>query len=406
MTKFTRRFRKQHLLTILLLCSSIVASLLLSETVLRFALPNSYYIWPPHLKRVFKPLQDAMPGISGQSRFVINSLGIRGDELANSDTYRILAIGGSTTECLYLDESETWPYLLQNTLNETALNHHVWVGNAGMSGRTTIHHLTAMQHLPLSEMRIDAIILLIGINDFTKRLAANESYDPNALLKPEEREKIFNSTFTAEININILYAEDPFFKRTATWQMLRKVKKMVLENNPRDNVQNVQDEAGKIYVTWREHRRQAAEIRNTLPDLSSGLEEYARNIHKMIDIAQAKSLRLIFMTQPSMWKPNLPKELDALIWAGGIGDYQRERGKVYYSAEALESGMERYNDTLLKICQSRQLECIDLSSILDKDTTVFYDDMHFNESGAQKVSNALSNHILGRGSFRASNLAK
>ena len=107
-----------------------------------------------------------------------------------------------------------------------------------------------------------------------------------------------------------------------------------------------------------------------------------------------------------MWKPNLPKELDALIWAGGIGDYQRERGKVYYSAEALKSGMERYNDTLLKICQSRQLECIDLSSILDKDTTVFYDDMHFNESGAQKVSNALSNHILGRGSFRASNLAK
>ena len=161
MNKLAGRFRKQHLFTILLLCSSTVVTLLLAETVLRFALPNSYYVWPPHLKNVFKPYQDVMPGISGESRFEINSLGIRGDEPTPSHTYRILTIGGSTTECLYLDQFETWPYLLQKTLDENTPNHNVWVGNAGKSGQTTRHHLTAMRYLPLREMRIDAIILLI-----------------------------------------------------------------------------------------------------------------------------------------------------------------------------------------------------------------------------------------------------
>lgn len=406
MDKFTLRFRKQHFFIILLFCSSIVAGLLLAETVLRFALtnsyyiPNSYYIWTPHLKRVFNPDRDIMLGISGQSRFATNSLGMRGDELTPAHSYRILAIGGSTTICLYLDQSETWPHLLQKTLNENTPNHNVWVGNAGMMGKTTRHHLTAMQYLPLEEMRIDAIILLVGVNDFSKRLAQHESYDPSFLAKPEAREKLLGETFTGGRHLS---SDDPLFKKTAIWQLFRKVKRMVLQKNAQGNIQ---DEAGKNYVTWRKHRQQAAEIRNELPDLSSAVEEYSRNVNEMIDIAQEKSVRLIFMTQPTMWKLGLSEELDALLWFGGIGDFQKESGKVYYSSEALEKGMKKYNDTLLKICRERQVECIDLSSILEKDTTVFYDDVHFNESGARKVSSALSNYILSQGPFRGPNVAK
>jgi hypothetical protein len=147
-------------------------------------------------------------------------------------------------------------------------------------------------------------------------------------------------------------------------------------------------------VTWRRHRQQAAEIKNELPDLSSAIKEYDRNINKLIDIAQEKSIRLIFLTQPTMWKPDLPPELNALLWLGGIGNFQKESGNTYYSSEALERGMKKYNDTLLRICQERQVECIDLEPVLEKDTTVFYDDVHFNESGARKVSGILSKYIL------------
>ena len=60
----------------------------------------------------------------------------------------------------------------------------------------------------------------------------------------------------------------------------------------------------------------------------------------------------------------------------------------------MSKGIESYNDTLLEICSDRQVECINLASRLEKDTTVFYDDCHFNESGARKVSEVLSNSLL------------
>jgi lysophospholipase L1-like esterase len=394
MDKLKLGFRKQHLLTILLICSSLVFGLFLCEAVarFRFTLPTSYFIWEPHFKMVFNPTQDVMPGVSGLSFFSTNSHGIRGDELMPSHTYRILAIGGSTTECLFLDQFETWPYLLQKTMNEKTSKKKVWVGNAGMSGKTTRHHLTAMQYLPMKEMKIDTIILLIGTNDFSIRLSRHESYDPHFLSKPEATEQQKNETFAG----GHPHHDVPFFKKTAIWQMLRKVERM---GSRKKTKVHVQDKAGKNYVTWRKHRQQAAKIINELPDLSSALEEYARNINKMIDIAQENSIRLIFITQPTMWKRDLPEELEALLWFGGIGDFQKESAKSYYSSEALATGIAKYNDSLLSICHERQVDCVDLASIIEKDTTIFYDDVHFNENGARKVSRILSNYILSQDPF-------
>ncbi len=386
MKTYKTRFRRPHLFNVLLLCLSIVITLLISETVLRFAFPPGYYIYPPHLKHIFIPYQNVMPGISGESVFITNSLGLRADELNPAHTYRILAIGGSTTICNFLDQSETWPFLLEKTLNENTLNNNVWVGNAGKDGMTTRSHLVAMKYLPLKEMKIDAVILLIGINDLHIRLSRDKRYNPNWLSKSTAEKILLNNTFS-----NAIHPNWPFFKKTALWLLFERAEKALFEKVVKEKVQ---DKAGKIYLTWREHRRNAIEIRNELPDLSSALEEYAANINKMIDMAEEQSIRLIFVTQPTLWRSDLPKNLAALLWLGGIGDFQKESGKPYYSVEALLEGMEAYNNVLRQICHQREVECIDLSSMLEKDTSVFYDDVHFNESGARKVSSILSKYIM------------
>jgi lysophospholipase L1-like esterase len=384
MRLFKPQISKRSWQKILLFCFSVVFALLLGEFALQFALDSihnkGYYFMPPRHKAVFKPQPSIMPGISGDSNFYTNSNGVRGGEFTPQDTYRIMAIGGSTTECLYLDQPETWTNLLQETLNRNIRNQKVWVGNAGLSGTTTRHHLVAMQYLPLREMKINAVILLIGINDLSVRLSHDKDYDPNFLEKPEIKRELLYRTFSGTYH---LYPEDPFYKRTALWQMLRQAKQMM-------SMEHVEDEGGRIYITWREHRRGASEIRDAAPDLSSALAEYARNINMIIDLAQEKSVRLILMTQPTMWRGGLPQDLDALLWLGGVGDFQKESGKPYYSVTALEKAMKAYNDTLLRVCRERRLECLDLASLLEKDTTVFYDDAHFNESGARKVAAALS----------------
>lgn len=384
----------------MLFCFSTAVALLLCEAVLQFALRSihnkGYYLWPPNLKAVFKPSPDVMPGISGDSEFRTNSHGIRGDELSSQHTYRILAIGGSTTMCGYLDQSETWTNLLQEILNRNTGNQQVWAGNGGLSGATTNHHLTALQYLPLRELKIDTVVLLIGINDLSKRLSHDKDYDPHSPEKPGAKNELLAETFRGTFDI---YSEDPIHKRTAIWQMLRRAKRLMSEAH-------IEDERGKIYITWREHRQRASEIRDELPDLSSALEEYARNINKIIDTTQEKPVRPIFMTQPTMWKPGLPQNLDALLWLGGIGDFQKESGKPYYSVAALEKGMKAYNDTLLRVCRERHVECLDLASVLEKDTTVFYDDVHFNEGGSRKVADTLSRYMLERDPFREAQVAK
>ena len=375
---------------LLLLCSS-VAGLLLGEAVLERVFPNEYYTWPPHLRRVFRTDPRYVPGVSGPSRFETNSLGLRADELAPNRSYRILAIGGSTTECEYNDQGKTWPYLLQETINQAQHAKRVWVGNAGMNGKATRHHLVAMQYLPMQKMKIDAVILLIGVNDFQEYLD-----NPDFLSKPAPKEQLLEETFKG--GMRHPQPGERFYRRTGTWRAWRGAKQKWFE---RGEEKKLSDDNGKILETWREHRRHATEIRSNLPDLAPGLEDYARNINRIIDTAQQRSLRVIFVTQPTMWRPDLSKELTSLLWFGGIGDFQADSGKPYYSVEALAEGMHEYNDELLTVCRERNVECIDLSSMA-KDTTVFYDDVHFNDSGARAVARVLASYILDLPPFAAS----
>src|SRR6185503_10261687 len=85
------------------------------------------------------PDPEILHGIHGPSRFRVSSLGFRGDEDPGEGALALLALGGSTTECLYLDQAEAWPALLEDELAR-ALGRKVWVANAGRSGRTTRDH--------------------------------------------------------------------------------------------------------------------------------------------------------------------------------------------------------------------------------------------------------------------------
>ena len=141
---------------------------------------------------------------------------LHGQEKPDSGTFKV----GETVDIGYVDQS-------RDALDP---NHNVWVGNAGISGLTTRHHLM-MQYLPLREMKIDTIFLLIGINDFTKRLSKNELYDPNFLAKPGAKENLVAETFTGRLQS---YPSDTFLKRKAIWQLLRGVKGMLLQKYLQD----------------------------------------------------------------------------------------------------------------------------------------------------------------------------
>lgn len=367
---------------------STFAALAVGELVLRALLPKAdeYYVRPPHMRRVFRPVPAVMPGVSGESKFMTNSMGLRGDELTRESGYRVLTVGGSTTECLYLDQDEAWPQLLQSRLDGARQGRKVWVGNAGRSGLNSRDHVIQLKHLLNQYGDIDAVVLLVGVNDLASRLRQDEAYDPGFMSRAEAEPVLLRRSFAVVPDASL-----PFYKKTALWRLLRGAKDAA--RPPRYAEGEVQDEAGKLYATWRERRRDAPTVRRTLPDLTTALEEYARNLGTIIDLARGKSVRLILVTQPTLWRRDMPAELSGLLWMGGVGDFQREAGKDYYSTEALEEGMALYNDTLLKTCRERGAECFDLAAVVPKDTSAFYDDCHFNEGGARLVAEAVAGYM-------------
>ena len=119
---------------------SLIMALLIAEMGLRLYLPSprKYYPRPPNIQRVYDASPPGvLPGVEGPARYWTNSQGIRGDELSPEDNYRILTLGGSSTECLVLDQTEAWPQLLQDRLNDTG-QYQAWVGNAGQAGRPLV----------------------------------------------------------------------------------------------------------------------------------------------------------------------------------------------------------------------------------------------------------------------------
>lgn len=107
----------------------------------------------------------------------------------------------------------------------------------------------------------------------------------------------------------------------------------------------------------------------------------------------------MFITQPTLYDKELDDNHKKLIWAGGIGDFQNGKGNAYYSVKALAEAMQQFNDVLLKICKTENVPWLDAHRLLPKDTTVFYDDCHFNESGSQKLAELLYQKIVMSGLF-------
>jgi lysophospholipase L1-like esterase len=381
----------------------IVAEVVLLLFVSDDSVQDKYYVWPPDLQKVFRPIPEVMPGISGESRFIINESGIRGDSFSKEDGYRILTLGGSTTECLYLDQSEAWPALLQRSLNKRLGRSDIWVGNIGKSGHNTNQHRLQLEKLLEQYPRIDLVVLLIGMNDMSRRLIEDADYRPINWEQPEQRHAQLDKAFSVYPDLE---PGRPFYTRTAIWRTYRKAKRAFLKSGFWRNRKLVQDEAGSVLIEWRENRRNAAKVRETMPDLSLALEEYRHNINKLIDSVQEKGVRIIFMSQPSMWRRDLPESLGNLLWSGGVGDFQQDSGE-YYSLGVLADAIDIYNKSLLQACTQRAIECIDLASNLPKDTTVFYDDVHLNENGARKAANILADYLIESGMPRpASTIAK
>lgn len=382
----------------LLFVSMTVVMVILAELVLRAVLPGSsrYLVHLAHTRRIFNPLPEFVPGVKDSAYFVTNAFGIRGPEFgADSAEYRVLALGGSTTECAVLDEPETWPAIMDAAMARARDGREVWIGNVGRSGLTSRDHVVEFRYLLPQLPRIDLIVVLAGINDLTSTLKQGFNYQPPLpITDPSAERQQVGRTFAVtpgpfhRPGTEFLLSQDaPWYKATALWQLAKRVRIRMTSNSL------VQDPEGRNYELWRSHRRNPARLLDTLPDLGPALEEYTRNLNEIADLADSLGIRLVMLTQPTLWSEGMSDSARALLWMGGTGDFQARPGEDYFTPPRLRHALDRYNGAVLDVCARRHLGCLDLAAKVPADTRYFYDDVHFTEDGSRLVGQVVSAYL-------------
>jgi len=328
------------------------------------------YVWPPNLVYVFHPDSNIFNGINGESYFTINSMGYRGEEIKNhNNEYRILIIGGSTSECLYLDDSETWPHLLEEKLDKTIDGKKVITMNIGKSGHGLRNNLLALKYIP-DYYEPDLIIILAGANDVLYKLSRKDSWQP---FNEEEYDKTESYTFSISPKYN--------WKSTIIYRIY-----MVMHS--KDKNIKPQDGIGETLIENRLKRQNSEDWITEIPNLDLALKDYQKIIERVIELSKEQDSEIILMTQPYLYKENMSQEENESLWM------TYDFGDVYYSMDVMINVTEEFNRKLLEICESENnLYCINLGEEVPRTLDYMYDDMHFNENGARFVSEEISSFM-------------
>src|SRR5205085_2790049 len=233
-------------------------------------------ILPANQSKVF--INNWIDNLDKKIYYTRNSLGFRGPELHDSiaKLKSIITIGGSTTECKFLSDSCTWPFLLYQSLKSE--NSLVWLNNAGIDGHSTFGHLLMLNEYVL-KLKPNFVLFLTGINDeeidepdefdfMTEKKITTNSF--KGFLK-----SLMNHTELGRTAFNFYHVQIAYRKGLVHRQI--KVADLVERNVP-DSVA---------------HQREAIQ----LPYLAA----YKQRMKSMLEKCLHAGIRPILITQPSLF---------------------------------------------------------------------------------------------------------
>jgi len=351
---------------IALLVVGLLIGWVIAEVGLRqvFRLPQ-FHRRSPDLVLTYSPDPFEMYRVSGEdTRATYNSLGIRGSDPPNDPSVtRVLAIGGSTTECLYLDDTETWPALVEQRLNRDAENS--WVGNAGHGDLAIGHHLRFVETegLPASN---DCWLLMVGANDLMRYLLhLDDGHATPPLWYQSNTLSVLQTFWNVRLGNGILW--------DATGEKLLGVHRRGFPIPP-----------------WPEGE----------PDWEPALETFRQRVEQIAARAKELGVQVVFITQPVLWDDYLSPDAEKRLCIARVEPYPRDW--EYLTAANLRTVMDRYNETLELTCRDLDIDLIDAALPMSGQEELFYDDYHLNEVGcaqlADQVGSWLQEHLAAESS--------
>lgn len=347
---------KKIVYNFLLIFFGLFWGLIICEGVLRL-----YNPFPTRLKgnsivlpvnRSYQILNSTNPKLEPVITHTKNSLGFRGPELTVSSdkSIRIFCVGGSTTECFYLSDDKTWPYLLSNHMQKDGKR--IWLNNAGLDGHSSFGHMVLLDDI-LEQYNPDYIFFLMGVNDI-------ERSDLNSFENWNTRGRYFSfSNFLWQESelLNLGLQSIRFFraydkKLTHSFFDLLRAESLVL---PATYIEKILEENRNVFIP-----------------------PYYKRVETIIDFCLKRDIVPVLITQPALVGRGVDPVTGVNLETVKLSDALN--GKLLRDRLAL------YNEVLKDIAFRYDIPLIDLFAFMPHSSDYFYDAFHFTNKGAEIVA--------------------
>ena len=326
------------------------------DAFLRLAAPCAcFHLRPPHAVFELRPDPRDYVQVSSIARSTHNAEGLRGPEMPPLDeARRVICLGGSTTECLFLDDADTWTSQLMGQLNAAGRGRY-WVGSAGHCDYASGHHLRFLDASPLVEHTV-AVVVLVGIDDLMRhlmRLDAGETAPPFVL-----------RTCAAQLTSNLWNA--------------RLGHGLAIDLTGREYAHN---RHGLVFPAW-----------PVDPTYDDAVTAYSQRLRAIVDVGRRRHLKLVFVTQPVLWADDLSGQ--GLARLAVARSFPKPPPWKYLTPENLRRAIDKYNSALLEVAADEGIARVDAAAVLSGRPTCFYDDYHFTTEGAAELARLVASELL------------
>ncbi|MGA9756261.1 MAG: SGNH/GDSL hydrolase family protein [Desulfobaccales bacterium] len=267
-------------------------------------------------------------------------------------------LGGSTTECTYVDEDQRFPFLAGRLIEQqTRLKVNSY--NAGRSGSNTLHCLNILLNKVVN-LKPDIVVLMENINDLAILMYEKTYWNTNPSRSP-------------------ILEKPPTFKTVG--QDLREMFYLVRDLT----FPNLSRELKKLFHSERKSKGdEFKEVRGKKITIDQNLlvREFSLNLQTFINICRARGIIPVLMTQASRLTdhpdPPVQKIMHQLEISQGItyGEFK--------------SAFDRLNQTIREVGAKNQVLVIDLAQEIPPVRENICDVAHFNDQGSRLVASRIA----------------
>jgi lysophospholipase L1-like esterase len=291
-------------------------------------------------------LDPPVPGLDTTFIHSVNELGFRGESWPKDPSKKttMIVVGGSTTECSMQADEKTWPAKMNQRLKKHIPN--LWVNNAGLDGCSTYGHIILM-HDYIIDLQPDYALFLIGVNDRGKASFASE----DGFLA--EREEAFWRTWVKKSEL-LMIIDNVYKSYQAHSVQLGHQVKIELPD--------------KTKMTATDHRQDSIAHVEKMEFHHHYIPTYLARVDSITRLCVHNNIIPVYITQPLL-------------------DSENSAGWEV---------MEIYNHALLNYCRKNKLMCIDLADAMPKKEALYYDNMHYNNAGADLVGQIVADSLIAK----------